>query len=175
MSFIESITVCFKKYFDFKGRASRSEFWYFMLFYYGGTIFLMSMSSILNSDALFGLGLLFYFILGSIPALAVCVRRLHDINKTGFAVFVQLIPFKFGNIGMIFPLHINLPFILFSFATNFVISLIAWSIEKNFTFIPDVMLVLIGPGLTKLIVIFLLFISLEAVIVAEFKDALVEL
>ena len=92
MSFIESITVCFKKYFDFKGRASRSEFWYFMLFYYGVSFFLILMSGVLNSDALAGLGLLFYFIIGLIPALVVCVRRLHDINKTGFAVLVQLIP-----------------------------------------------------------------------------------
>ena len=67
MSFIESITVCFKKYFDFKGRASRSEFWYFMLFYYGVSFFLIFMSGILNSDALAGLGLLFYFNFIQIP------------------------------------------------------------------------------------------------------------
>ena len=90
MSFIESITVCFKKYFDFKGRASRSEFWYFMLFYYGVSFFLIFMSNILNSDALAGLGLLFYFILGLIPALAVCVRRLHDINKSGWWQLIMI-------------------------------------------------------------------------------------
>ena len=92
MSFIESITVCFKKYFDFKGRASRSEFWYFVLFYYGLSIFLIYMSGILNSDALLYAGFIFYFLIGWIPALAVSVRRLHDIDKTGFAILVQLIP-----------------------------------------------------------------------------------
>tara|TARA_Y100001958_G_C21017370_1_gene395204 strand:+ start:54 stop:416 length:363 start_codon:yes stop_codon:yes gene_type:complete len=93
MSFLESVKVCFKKYFDFKGRASRSEFWYFMLFYYGTSLFLFYMSGIINSNALLMLGFIFYFILGLIPALAVCVRRLHDIDKTGFAILVQLIPF----------------------------------------------------------------------------------
>ena len=31
MNFISSIKTCFKKYIDFNGRASRSEFWYFTL------------------------------------------------------------------------------------------------------------------------------------------------
>ena len=92
MNFLTSLKTCFQKFSDFKGRASRSEFWYFMLFYYGVSFFLIFMSGVLNSDTLAGLGLLFYFIIGLIPALAVCVRRLHDINKTGFAVLVQLIP-----------------------------------------------------------------------------------
>ena len=32
MNFLISLKTCFKKYIDFKGRASRSEFWYFLLF-----------------------------------------------------------------------------------------------------------------------------------------------
>ena len=32
MDFSSAISICFKKYFDFSGRASRSEFWYFVLF-----------------------------------------------------------------------------------------------------------------------------------------------
>ena len=36
MNFINSIKICYtKKYAKFEGRASRSEFWYFILFYYG--------------------------------------------------------------------------------------------------------------------------------------------
>ena len=61
-----------------------------MLFYYGVSFFLIFMSGILNSDALAGLGLLFYFILGMIPALAVCVRRLHDINRSGWWQLITL-------------------------------------------------------------------------------------
>ena len=32
MNFIEAIQSCFKKFADFKGRASKSEFWFFLLF-----------------------------------------------------------------------------------------------------------------------------------------------
>ena len=32
LSFPDAVKKCFKKYFDFKGRASRSEYWYFTLF-----------------------------------------------------------------------------------------------------------------------------------------------
>ena len=32
MGFIESIQVCFSKFFDYNGRAMRSEYWYFFLF-----------------------------------------------------------------------------------------------------------------------------------------------
>lgn len=34
MTFINSIKTCFRKYIDFSGRASRSEFWWFYLFFY---------------------------------------------------------------------------------------------------------------------------------------------
>ena len=34
MSFPESISTCFRKYVVFRGRASRSEFWWFVLLYY---------------------------------------------------------------------------------------------------------------------------------------------
>lgn len=34
MSFAESISTCFRKYAVFRGRASRSEFWWFVLLYY---------------------------------------------------------------------------------------------------------------------------------------------
>jgi uncharacterized membrane protein YhaH (DUF805 family) len=33
MNFIESVKTCFSKYADFSGRATRSEYWWFVLFY----------------------------------------------------------------------------------------------------------------------------------------------
>ena len=91
MRFTESISVCFRKYAKFEGRASRSEFWYFHLFIiisYGALLTLM----ILSKSEIF-IQLFPILILGSIlPSYAVTARRLHDVNKSGF---FQLLPLPF--------------------------------------------------------------------------------
>ncbi len=81
-SFLGAVKVCFQKYATFKGRASRSEFWWFQLF-----IFLLSLlGSVLeggmghDGQALSGLFALATFL----PALSVQVRRLHDTNRSGW-------------------------------------------------------------------------------------------
>ena len=73
---------CLKNYATFKGRARRAEYWYFVLFQFL-TIFAAAIVGALfgpvGSVALYSLcalGLL-------IPSLAVAVRRLHDINRSG--------------------------------------------------------------------------------------------
>ena len=87
--------VVFENYVNFKGRARRSEYWYFTMF---TTIFLLLGFYI---DNLLGLnfeqetGGPFYLIvlLGSIlPGLAVTVRRMHDQNKSGWFVLVCFVP-----------------------------------------------------------------------------------
>ncbi|HEY8353780.1 MAG TPA: DUF805 domain-containing protein [Methylophilaceae bacterium] len=83
MNFADAIKVCFNKYADFSGRARRSEFWWFFLFYFVGNIVLGSISSVL--------GLL--FVLATIvPGLAVGARRLHDTNRSGWWQLIGLIP-----------------------------------------------------------------------------------
>jgi len=78
------------KYVDFKGRASRSEYWWFILFgfiaSFGATFFgvLMLQTEILG--ALVQIGLI-------LPTIAVGVRRLHDIGRTGAWFLLALIPF----------------------------------------------------------------------------------
>jgi uncharacterized membrane protein YhaH (DUF805 family) len=84
-----------KKYADFSGRARRSEYWYFVLFYLliyivlaivdrvTGTV--SSNSSVGLLTGLFSLGML-------IPSLSVLVRRLHDTDHSGWWVFISLIP-----------------------------------------------------------------------------------
>ena len=68
---------CFKKYATFHGRASRSEFWWFFLFNF--------LAAIIMSFIPFIGGL--YFWVSLIPSLAVLVRRLHDVNRSGWWVF----------------------------------------------------------------------------------------
>ena len=75
-----------KKYADFKGRARRSEFWYFTLFSAIISIILI----ILTGNSQFSKLDKLYSLVVLVPSLAVGVRRMHDLNKSGW---YYLIPF----------------------------------------------------------------------------------
>ncbi len=101
MNLPEAVKKCFKKYFDFKGRASRSEYWYFVLFIFLGYIvgFLLLLITPLFAWLLGG------FIIGIIiPAISVSARRLHDINKSGW---FQAIPIPAGILETGFAMNRN--------------------------------------------------------------------
>ena len=92
MSFTKSIKTCLtKKYVNFSGRAPRSEFWFFYLFLlvcYAIFLFLVFTVSF-QFFWVFGI-----FVIGMIlPALGVTVRRLHDINKSGWFLLLPM-PFE---------------------------------------------------------------------------------
>ena len=87
MTFLDSIETCFKKSFQLKGRASKSEFWWFALFYLIGAFSLLMINETL--------GIIFILII--LPAqICVTVRRLHDQNKSGFFYFIGIIPYVGG-------------------------------------------------------------------------------
>ena len=75
-------------YANFNGRASRQEYWMFFLF---NIIFAFVAGFV---DGFLGLGFLelIYVLAVFIPGLAVGVRRLHDVNKSGWWLFISLIP-----------------------------------------------------------------------------------
>lgn len=79
----QAIITCFKKFADFKGRARRREFWYFELF-----CILPSLLLSMFSDSVATLAMLITFI----PNLAVSVRRLHDIGRSGWWMLLIFIP-----------------------------------------------------------------------------------
>lgn len=83
----EAVKICFKKYFDFKGRASRSEYWYFVLFIVIG--YAIGFGLIFAASQLFWL-LAIFILAVIIPWISVAVRRLHDINKSGWFVALPL-------------------------------------------------------------------------------------
>jgi len=89
MNFKNTIKTCLKdNYFNFKGRASRSEFWFFYLFLLIG--YAISICTMFISIKLF-IGIISIFVLAMIiPSLAVTVRRLHDINKSGWFILLPL-------------------------------------------------------------------------------------
>lgn len=80
----------FRKYADFSGRATRSEYWYFFLFYYLVYIGLTIVDGVIGSNN--GLISTIYILGALVPSFALSARRLHDIGKNGW---FQLIGFLF--------------------------------------------------------------------------------
>lgn len=84
-----------KKYAVFSGRASRKEYWMFVLFNFIFGIVAMILDNVLQvAIGGSGYGLLYtlYCLAVFIPSLAVSVRRLHDIGKSGWWLLISLIP-----------------------------------------------------------------------------------
>jgi len=88
MNFTQAITSGFQNYVNFKGRAARSEFWYWVLFAFIAGIVAGLIDLVLFGAAgisllqnLVGLALF-------LPGLAVSVRRLHDIDRTGWWILI---------------------------------------------------------------------------------------
>ena len=96
MTFQETIGKCFSNYATFSGRAPRSEFWWFILFVILGNFFLGIVDSILFGRSLDGrpvsiLGALFSLAV-LLPWISVSVRRLHDVDRSGWWYLLVLIP-----------------------------------------------------------------------------------
>lgn len=84
-----------KQYADFNGRARRKEYWMFVLFNIIFSIVAMILDNILGiAIGGIGYGLLYglYVLAVLIPSIAVAVRRLHDIGKSGWMILISLIP-----------------------------------------------------------------------------------
>ena len=84
---------CIQHYADFSGRARRKEYWMFYLFYAIFYFCTTIIDMILDSD-IGGTGIVSWiFMLATfVPFLAVCVRRLHDIGKSGWWMLINLVP-----------------------------------------------------------------------------------
>jgi uncharacterized membrane protein YhaH (DUF805 family) len=87
INFFNAIKICFQKFFVFTNRASRSEYWWFILFY----IISATIPTFVPNENVVVFGYIMSFLL-FIPSIAVTVRRLHDINKSGWFIFISLIP-----------------------------------------------------------------------------------
>jgi uncharacterized membrane protein YhaH (DUF805 family) len=89
ISFTDAIKIGFSKYADFKGCASRPEFWWWVLFTAIASMALEAVSD--NVSLVFTLATL-------LPSTAVTTRRLHDTDRSGYWQLIWLIPI----IGWIF-------------------------------------------------------------------------
>lgn len=86
---IDYYILAFQKYGQFSGRATRSEYWWFYLVTIAVTILISILESILNIP--FGLISVLYFIISFIPTLSIQVRRLHDVDKSGWYILLNFV------------------------------------------------------------------------------------
>ena len=105
MTFGESIKTCFSKFVTWQGRASRSEYWYFILFavicYVGATLLdgVLGTSFKITNPAtgeLQSMGYGWVYLITALalilPSLSAMVRRLHDTNRSGWWYWIALVP-----------------------------------------------------------------------------------
>ena len=85
---------CLKQYVDFSGRARRKEYWMFVLFNFVFSFVLGLLDTAFGWNSELGLGILggIYSLCVFLPGLAVVVRRLHDVGKSGWFFLIILIP-----------------------------------------------------------------------------------
>lgn len=83
MSFAAAVEICFRKYFNFNGCASRSEFWWWFVFTLIVTATLRALSY--NLAAVFSFATF-------LPSIAVTARRLHDIDRSGWWQLLYFFP-----------------------------------------------------------------------------------
>lgn len=91
----DAIKICFSKYAKFRGRAAPSEFWWFVLFSVLGSFTATIVLAVaLAADlAVFELLFILWHLAMVLPLLAVTVRRLHDIGRSGWWLLLSFIPF----------------------------------------------------------------------------------
>ncbi|MGH7108571.1 MAG: DUF805 domain-containing protein [Acetobacteraceae bacterium] len=91
-TFGSSIRICLRNYVGFEGRAPRAEYWYFVLFtiicQIAADIVGVASGTSYGASGLGGLVALALFL----PSLAVSVRRLHDINRSGWWYLIVFVP-----------------------------------------------------------------------------------
>lgn len=79
-----------KKYAIFNGRSRRKEYWYFVLFNIIISIVIGIVSVVIGDDM--SILEFLYYLAVFIPGLAVSVRRLHDVGKSGWMLLIGFIP-----------------------------------------------------------------------------------
>ena len=89
MNPIQSVTSVFRNYVNFRGRAQRSEFWWFVLFSIVVSVILSMLASVARPLEVLEF---IFFLVVLLPSLAVTARRLHDANRTAWWMLLYLIP-----------------------------------------------------------------------------------
>lgn len=122
MGFGEAIQSGFKNYVTWRGRATRSEFWWWMLFVYlvqipFSIIYSISVQNLVNAGTL-EIGMFFnwaYYLMLVVslvlvlPSISVLIRRLHDTDRSGGWYWILLIPVVGTIVLLVFTLSASTP------------------------------------------------------------------
>jgi uncharacterized membrane protein YhaH (DUF805 family) len=88
MEFGQAISTCFSKYATFAGRATRAEYWYFVLFISVATVVL----GIIDLALPYGVLEPIFSLATLLPSIAVMIRRLHDVDRSGWWWLIVFVP-----------------------------------------------------------------------------------
>jgi uncharacterized membrane protein YhaH (DUF805 family) len=88
MGFGQAISAGFSNYVNFRDRASRSEYWYWILFIVLADIVAGIIDATLDIHFVTGV----FGLVTIIPNIAVAIRRLHDLDRTGWWILIGFIP-----------------------------------------------------------------------------------
>ena len=97
----------FQNYANFKGRARRKEYWYFLLFIMPFSMLCTIIDLVMKTNlfGIQGLGItkILFQLVVFLPTTALSVRRMHDVNKSGWYVlipfYIIIVAFVEGNLG----------------------------------------------------------------------------
>ena len=89
MNFLDSFQTCYKKIFNYKGRASKSEYWWFQLYI---SLLTVLTYKLLDQSNPYGEVLVGLWAFNNLPLLAAAIRRFHDMNKSGWMLLYSFIP-----------------------------------------------------------------------------------
>lgn len=101
MNFGQAVSSGFRRYIDFSGRSSRSEYWWWILLY----VIIRALAEVLirsTSAESVGPAQVFLVILSFlslallVPSLAVALRRLHDLDRSGWWILISFVPIVGG-------------------------------------------------------------------------------
>ena len=98
MNLQQAVQSCLAKYATFSGRAARSEFWYWQLFLVvaGLVALIFDLGTGLRGNLI---GTTFWLVT-LVPSIAVAARRLHDVGRSGWWLFLYFVP-VFGWIALL--------------------------------------------------------------------------
>ena len=94
-NFIQSPINTLGRYFDYKGKATRSEFWLFVLFTWITAFGVLLLDGLIPGDYLGSIWNLFLFI----PTITCAIRRMHDVDHRGWYLLIPI----YNIIMLIFP------------------------------------------------------------------------
>lgn len=112
--FGEAIKICLKKWTTWRGRASRSEYWWFTLFTILVNIALQAGAAAAEASGeifmlVVGLAMIVFGVWFGVAGIAVTIRRLHDTNRSGWHFWWVLLPYVGAIILFIFEVQGSTP------------------------------------------------------------------